>query len=92
MNYTDLLWVSVFLAGPVDVGLTLLNWELEGNPIVLWLGPTGMVLVKTFALGGVLWSWYYFKLESHNVAQMCVGFLAMLYASVALTNTMLLVA
>jgi len=40
----------VALHGPLDVGLTLAAFHLEGNPLVAQLGPTAWVGVKIAAL------------------------------------------
>jgi len=87
MSASDrLLWATVFLAGPVDIGLTLTHWHHESNPVVLALGPWGMVTVKAVALGALVLLWHRTAVSEQRVARACLWFLCALYAVVAVTN------
>jgi len=87
MSASDrLLWATLFLAGPVDVALTLPNWHHESNPVVLALGPWGMVTVKAVALGALVLLWQRTTISEHRLASGCLYGLCGLYAVVAVTN------
>jgi hypothetical protein len=81
-----LLWATVILAGPVDIALTLPNWHHESNPVVLALGPWGMVAVKAVALAAMVLLWKRTSISENRVARACLCFLFALYAVVAVTN------
>jgi len=85
-----LLWATVILAGPVDIALTLTHWHHEGNPVVLALGPWGMVAVKAVALGAMVLLWQRTSISEHSVARACLWCLCALYAVVAVTNVYVL--
>jgi len=80
------LWATVILAGPVDIALTLANWHHEGNPVVLALGPWGMVATKTVALAAMVLLWKRTGISQKRVARACLWFLCALYALVAVTK------
>jgi len=80
------LWATVILAGPVDIALTLANWHHEGNPVVLALGPWGMVTVKAVALAAMALLWKRTAISEQRVARACLWVLCALYAVVAVTN------
>jgi hypothetical protein len=86
------LWATVILAGPVDILLTLSNWHHEGNPVVLALGPVGMVAVKVVALGALVLLWRETDVRESFTARVCLWALCYLYAAVAVTNVAVLVA
>lgn len=87
MSASDrLLWATVVLAGPVDITLTLTHWHHESNPVVLALGPWGMVATKAVALGAMVVVWNHTSISEHRVARACLWFLCALYAAVAVTN------
>ena len=50
VSRTALALAVIALHGPLDVGLTLLAWHLEANPLVLELGPIAWIGVKAAAL------------------------------------------
>lgn len=91
MERTDYVFLSaIVLAGPVDVAMTLPNWHLEGNPVVLSLGPLGLVAVKSVAILGAILVWYRTDMNDHPVGKLCAWFLCSLYGLVVVTNSIVL--
>lgn len=82
--------VMILLAGPADVALSLPHWHLETNPVALALGPAALVAVKTAALVGVAWLWFYDDVHESRAARACVWGLLVLYALVVLGNVAVL--
>lgn len=81
-----LVLLTVILAGPLDVGLTLLFWSEESNPVVLTLGPILFTVVKTLALGGLTYLWVTTEIQEHRIARVCLYGLCTVYSVVAVTN------
>lgn len=70
-----------------DGFMTLPYWHLEGNPVVLTLGPWGMLGVKLAAVCGLLWLYFYWPgVRTHIVTKASVWSLTALYGFVVLTN------
>lgn len=78
----------------VDGLMTLPHWQLEGNPVVLHLGPLGMLAVKAIAVGGLGLTWFYSVRGSryNRFAAALVWGLAALYGIVVATNVLVLIA
>lgn len=75
----------------VDGLMTLPYWHLEGNPVVLALGPERMLLAKSAVLGMIyLWVTSVRGSRFHRVGQACILFLFVLYAAVVGTNLLVL--
>lgn len=73
--------------------MTLPFWHLEGNPFVLTLGASGMLLVKLGAVSGLLGLWFRWPgVQSSRIARACVWAVCALYAVVVLTNALMLFA
>lgn len=91
MGRTDYaLWTAVGLC-LVDWAMTVPHWSLEGNPVVLALGPWGTLAVKLGAVCGLLWAWYRIDGVRHTTtATVCVWALSALYAVVVVTNGIVL--
>lgn len=90
---TDLAAILTIELCLFDGLMTLPQWHLEGNPVVLALGPTGMLTAKLIGVSGLLWLWFYHRgARTSNVAQACVWLLCGLYATVVVTNLAVLLA
>jgi len=71
----------------VDGLMTLPFWHYESNPVVLGLGPVGMMLVKIGAVCGLLWLWFRWPgVQDSLVTRTCVMALCVLYTVVVVTN------
>lgn len=55
---TRLLVLSLLIHIPLDIVLTVSAWELEGNPLVLELGPITWVSIKLGLLVATVLVWY----------------------------------
>lgn len=76
----------------LDGLMTLPFWHLEGNPLVLSLGTSGMLLVKLFAVIGLLAMWFGWDgVKDSRVAQVSVWGVCLLYAVVVVTNVVVLI-
>lgn len=80
------LFLVVVLAGPIDAGMTLFFWELEGNPVVLWLGPAKFLLVKLLVIVGLLWVATQTNIRETRAYQWGLWYLSILYTGVIATN------
>lgn len=86
------LWLCVGLV-LVDGLMTLPHWQLEGNPIVLALGPVGMLMVKCVAVSALVFVWTRIDgIQDSLIARASLTSLTGLYALVVLTNGIVLVA
>ena len=50
--------LAALVHGPLDVGVTLLAWHFESNPVVLLLGVEGFLLAKVAGLVGLGLLWW----------------------------------
>jgi hypothetical protein len=91
MDRIDYVFIlAMCFAGPIDTLMTLPNWHLEGNPVVLSLGPLGLVAVKTVAILGAILVWIHTDIDEHPVGKLCAWFLCSLYGLVVVTNAIVL--
>lgn len=75
----------------LDGLMTLPHWHLESNPVVMALGPTGMLLVKLSAVCVLLWLWFGWDgVRYSNIARTCVWAMCCLYTVVVGTNLLVL--
>lgn len=75
----------------LDGLMTLPFWHLEGNPFVLSLGTSGMLVVKLAAVSALLALWFGWDgVKDSRVAQACVWSVCSLYAVVVVTNAVVL--
>lgn len=87
-DYAALLAVELCL---FDGLITLPFWHLEGNPFVLTLGASGMLLVKLVAVSGLLGLWFRWPgVKKSRLARGCVWFVCALYVVVVVTNAVVM--
>jgi len=77
----------------VDGVMTLPNWHLESNPVVLELGPAGMLATKLIVGSLLLLTWFLWvrKGEYRRQVAYLLYALAGLYAVVVVSNVAVLV-
>jgi hypothetical protein len=77
----------------VDGIMTLPNWHLERNPVVLWLGPAGMMIVKMVsgAIFAALWLFCLKGTRYSGIAKTVLGALTAVYGFVVVTNLLVLI-
>jgi hypothetical protein len=87
-NRTDYGVLIAVCLSLVDGLMTLPFWHLEANPVVLQLGPWGMMAVKIAAGGALAAVWFSSVRNSpyHTLGAWFVWSLSILYAVVVLTN------
>lgn len=84
------LLAAVLLIG-ADSAITLAYWGFEANPVVIALGPAGMVGVKSTTATLATAVWFGFDLADHRIARWCAWFLFGLHALVVATNVAVVV-
>jgi len=71
----------------IDGLMTLPYWKYETNPVVIGLGPAGMMLVKLTAVGVLLGLWFRWPgVSDSRVSRVAVSALCALYVLVTVSN------
>ena len=94
MNRLDYCAIAAPVLSLIDGIMTLPYWQLEGNPVVLSLGPTGMILVKLL-VGLTLPAVWFLSVKGSGyewTGKWTVAPLTVLYTIVVVTNGMVLLA
>lgn len=93
MDKVDYAVLGLSVLVLVDGLMTLPFWHLEGNPIVLAVGPWGMLSVKTAGVCGLLWLWFGSDGVSNlQVNKSLVWALTAVYALVVGSNALVIIA
>lgn len=89
---TDVAVAIAVLLAIVDGLMTLPVWHLEGNPVVLGLGPLGMLAVKLLAGAGLVLCYFCFVRGEWTAryGRPFVWALTALYTVVVYTNVLVL--
>lgn len=86
-GYTDwALVVAMVLQGIVDTAITLPHWHLEGNALLLAIGPTVTAAFKLSLAVFVLYLWFATDLRKQRYLAPFCWFLLLLYSVVVATN------
>lgn len=76
----------------LDTGLMLAFWHLEGNPLLLAVGPIWATVIKIAAVAGLVGIWETFEIEDSHLCRRLLHGLTIGYALVAVTNVGVLLA
>lgn len=92
LDRAELLLAVAVVLSLVDGLMTLPHWHLEGNPVVLAIGPTGMVLTKLIAgVSALVCYRYLLKGTDYSWVGKASGTgLCLLYGIVVTTNVLVL--
>lgn len=83
---SDALLASFATLAVIDTVLMVTFWQLEGNPLLLMLGPVWASVAKLAPLAALVIVWRYTQMDNHWVGRTSVTGLVVLYALVTLTN------
>lgn len=92
MNRLDYCAIGAPVLSLIDGVMTLPYWQLEGNPVVLSLGPAGMIAVKLL-VGLSLPAVWFLSIKGSGyewIGKWTVAPLTALYTIVVVTNLIVL--